>query len=422
MHLLKRGSRRWAVVGFLVLMLLVGAGIEASAKQVTIEFWNGHTGPDGKVMAQLVGEFEKTHPDIRINVTTLAWDELFTKTQLALTNHSGPDLVTMPVDRLAEYKDKLFKPISDLIDQFGLDTTSFDANLWNLANLGGKQYGIPLDTHPYVIYYRADLFKEAGIPPLPKDRPLTRDEFLKIAKALTTSEHYGFAFKQTSVHAWWDTWPFFLQAGGQLYNADKSRVLLNSQAGIEAVNFLKELREKYKVTPPDTMSWQSAFSLFQQGKVAMLMHGSWLIPALQSSKVPFETAMVPQLFDKTYASFANMHMFALTRLNRERAEAAMEFVKWIEEPQNAVKWGLGSGNVPANLKARAIYEKEPLFTPMAKTAGMLNGRLFMAPYRDKLSTLIYKVIVPGLEAIYRGDVPVKQGLDNIVEEANGVLR
>ncbi|MDB5055344.1 MAG: transporter substrate-binding protein [Bacilli bacterium] len=389
--------------------------------KVTIEFWNGHTGPDGKVMASLVKDFEQSHPNIQINIQSLPWDELFTKAQLAIKSGSGPDLVTMPFDRMISYKDSMFKPIDDLV-KGNINMADFDKNLWSKTLFDGKQYGIPLDTHPYVLYYRPDLFKKAGLELLPKDRPITKEEFEKDAKALTSDTVKGFAFKQTAIHSFWDFWGFFLQNGGTLYNSDQTKSEFNSKAAKETLQYLISLQDDKKVVPEGVMDWKTAFSRFNEGSVAMLLHGSWLIPALEESKTPYETAMVPQLGSGDYAAFANMHVFAFTRSDEVKTKAAMEFVQWVETTENAAKWGMGSGNVPAQLKAREKYAENPKLQPIAKTAEMMKGKLFMNPYNKKGDTMIYKYIVPSLEGVYSKTMTIDQALGNIDKGINESLK
>lgn len=390
-------------------------------EKITIEFWNGHTGPDGKVMATLVQDFQKSHPNIQINIQSLPWDEMFTKAQLAIKSGSGPDIVTMPLDRMISYKDSMFKPIDDLV-KGNIKAADFDENLWSKTLFDGKQYGIPLDTHPYVLYYRPDLFKKAGLEPLPKDRPITKAEFEKYANALTTDTVKGFAFKQTAIHSFWDFWGFFLQNGGSMFNSDQTKSAFNSKAAKDTLQYLISLQDEKKVVSEGVMDWKTAFSRFNDGSVAMLLHGAWLIPALEEAKTPYETAMVPQLGSGEYAAFANMHVFAFTRTNEAKTKAGMEFVQWIEMTENAVKWGIGSGQVPAQLKAREKYAENPKLAPIAKTAEMMKGKLFMYPYNKKGDTMIYKYIVPSLEGVYSKTMTIDQALGNIDKGINESLK
>lgn len=390
----------------------------APAEPVTIEYWNGHTGPDGVVMNKLVADYMKLNPNVKINVTSLAWDALFTKASLAMQSHQGPDLMSVPMDRMSAYKDTIFQDVTN--DFKDMDPSKFDSYLYNLPVFDGKRYGIPLDTHPYALYYRKDLFDQNKVPYPPSDRPMTKDEFLTTAKAMTKGDMYGFAFKATAYHAWWDLWGLFLQNGGQLYNADKTQLTLNTPAAKDAINFYLDLR-KQGLASNENMDWTTAYTRFQQGKAAMLIHGSWLIPALDAAKVQYGVAMFPQI-GKDYAAFANVHQFVFTKLDPKRHAAAVKFVKWFEQTENATQWGLSSGNVPALLSARAEYAKDPRFVALSKTAEAMKGRYYMYPYiGPKNDTIQFSVIVPTLEKIYRGDISVDDGFAKIAADGAKAL-
>jgi multiple sugar transport system substrate-binding protein len=387
--------------------------------KITIQFWNGHTGPDGEVMNKLVKEFESTHPNIQIDVQSMAWDQLFTKIDLALSKGSGPDLITLPADRIIENADKILKPINDLV-KTNFNKSDFDSSLWNLTIYNGKQYGIPLDTHPYVLYYRKDIFDKNKIK-ISNDKPMTKEEFLKIGEKLTnkSSGIYGFVFKDLGVHAVWDTWSIFVQTGGQIWGKDGENPQLNSNDMINTISFLRSLQGK--ISPDQLVDWQTAYTMFVNGKAAMLMHGSWLIPALKKVNIPWGVTMVPQIFNSEKA-FANMHLFGFTRLDKKRTDAALEFVKWVETKDKALEWGLGSGNVPALLSAREEYAKNSLLSPIAKTAELNKDNLFMSPYIKNDTTIIYKYIQPTLESIYKDKtINIKDAMTKLNDEVKNAI-
>jgi multiple sugar transport system substrate-binding protein len=408
------------LVLLLVLVLVIGASVCYGANEpLTIEFWNGHTGPDGEVMKKLAKVYEEAHPNTKINIISMAWDQVFTKAELAIKQGSGPDLVTIPADRVPENIGKVLKPVNDLV-KGNFNAKNFDQSLWNLTFYNKKQYGVPLDTHPYVIYYRKDIFAKNGIK-VPSDAPLSKSEFLAIAKKLTDKKAgvYGFAFKSLGVHAWWDTWSFFLQAGGTLWDKSGKNPRLDSKAMVNAVSFLKSLQGV--VATDQLTDWQTAYSMFVTGNTAMVMQGSWLVPGLNKAGVSYGVMMLPKVFDN-YAAFANMHMFGFTRVNEKRTQAALEFVKWVETKNNAYEWGKGSGNVPAQLEARAEYAKDPIMKPIARTAEMNKKQLYMSPYVKQNATVIYKYLVPTMEAIYKDkNINIKKMLTEMNKQVKAVL-
>lgn len=420
-HMRKKGKVTGVLLTSILLTLLIGQ-IGGAEGKVVVNYWHGHTGPDGKVMAALADEFEKRNPNVDIEISVYPWGQLFTKTQLAIASGGGPDFVTMGFDRMPVWKDMLFKPIDDILGKT-LTKDRFDPALWETPVLNGKRYGIPLDTHPYLVYYRPDLMEKAGLAPPPKDRPLKKDEFITYLRKLRMDGQYGFAFKGRAHHVLWDFWGLFLQFGGKLYNEDKTKLLINEKPGIKALEFLLDLK-KDNLVPPEILDWKTIFTRFERGEIAMQMHGSWLIPALRQAGYPWETAMTPWIGDKVYASWANLHTFGFTRLpgREEQTKIGMQFAEWIEQADNATKWGVGSGNVPALLSARENYGKYEKLKPIAALAEQMKGQFFMQPYHPKGETLQYKIIIPGLEAIHAGEIGVKEGLDKIVERANKLLQ
>ena len=45
----------------------------------------------------------------------------------------------------------------------GLGQGDFAAATWDAVTIEGKQYAVPLDTHPIVLYYNKDLLEKAGM-------------------------------------------------------------------------------------------------------------------------------------------------------------------------------------------------------------------------------------------------------------------
>jgi len=51
----------------------------------------------------------------------------------------------------------------DVLEKHGLTEDKFDPAVWKRGQFKGKQYAIPLDTHPFVLYYNTDLAKKADL-------------------------------------------------------------------------------------------------------------------------------------------------------------------------------------------------------------------------------------------------------------------
>ena len=81
-------------------------------------------------------------------------------------------------------------------------------NVWKInRGADGKQYYLPLQYVVIYLYYRQDLFQQAGLQP-----PKTFDEFLAAAKALTKGDMSGFGMRGGA--GGFDNWGPFVLGGG----------------------------------------------------------------------------------------------------------------------------------------------------------------------------------------------------------------
>ena len=70
-------------------------------------------------------------------------------------------------------------PLDEVMDLARLDPADFHTAGWKAAHWGGRAYGVPAQTTPELLFYRRDLFAEAGLEP-----PATTDALLQAARSL----------------------------------------------------------------------------------------------------------------------------------------------------------------------------------------------------------------------------------------------
>lgn len=127
---------------------------------------------------------------------------------------------------------------------------------WNQVTFGEKNavYAIPQDTGPMAMYYRADLFKAAGIPV-----PTTWDEFAADAALVRKQGAYITNFSKGDP-AWFAglVW----QNGGQWFSSDKSgwTVDLDSAKSTQVADYWQKLiaNDQVSVLPGFSDEWNAA--------------------------------------------------------------------------------------------------------------------------------------------------------------------
>jgi multiple sugar transport system substrate-binding protein len=119
-------------------------------------------------MKQMIDDFNAAHAgSIRIDATTLEWGTPFyAKVQTSAAIGEAPDIMTYHASRipLALTQGVLTRSRRPTGRRWACRKGDFASATWDAVTIDGKQYAVPLDTHPIVLYYNKDLLgsRDAG--------------------------------------------------------------------------------------------------------------------------------------------------------------------------------------------------------------------------------------------------------------------
>ena len=126
-----------------------------------------------------------------------------------------------------------------------------------------KLAAIPRNMDARVQYYRKDVYDAHGLKPA-----VTWDDLIHVSQTLTGDGHYGLVVPGQGDPAQRTFSDLLWQAGGEWVD-ENNKPSFNAAAGVEALTFYRDLIQKYKVTPPDAVSyqWDENSSEFSSGAV-----------------------------------------------------------------------------------------------------------------------------------------------------------
>jgi multiple sugar transport system substrate-binding protein len=134
----------------------------------------------------------------------------------------------------------------------------------------GKIYGFPNQYDAGMFFYRTDILKDGGV-----QVPKLWSEMANAAQKLQTNDQYGFvAAFDISGHLYCNYLEFVWSNNGEwLENVTKVRI--EEPQSLQAVNFMLDLMNKYKVTQPGitSMALDDGRRLFTGGKG--VFHRNW---------------------------------------------------------------------------------------------------------------------------------------------------
>ncbi|MEK7766240.1 MAG: extracellular solute-binding protein [bacterium] len=209
---------------------------------------------------------------------------------------------------------------------------------------GTPIYGFPWSTGVAILFYRADLFKEAGI----KAPPATWDEFVKDALRLNhPPERFG-AFTHAGRQGDYITQDFFPMMwahGGELWDAKtwKAQGILNAPGNAKVLEFYAGWNLKHKIVSSESANWgnEEVFNAIAQDKVALgqfwATFGAFLEDP-KTSKVAGKMAYapVPGVRDPRTGKIRRASMFgcqgtAITAFSLRKKDA-WTYLKWLLAP------------------------------------------------------------------------------------------
>ena len=267
-----------------------------------------HADPTFMVMDNLKRQFEQVI-GARIQLRALSIDKLREETlRNAERKVSRYDIVAADLPWIGEFAERgVLLPLDSLMDIGRLDATDFHPAGWRAAHWAGRPYGAPSQTTPELLFYRRDLFAEAGLEP-----PRTTDDVLAVARYFhrPARERYGIAWNAARGTPLGHTFIMACADFGQpVMNlrrvefgfdpeppaVENLRATIDTPLGLEAAEYLRALLAH---SPPDilSMGWYERIRRYAAGRVAMAYSFTALAPFVEldlSSPANGQTGYLP---------------------------------------------------------------------------------------------------------------------------------
>ncbi len=351
-----RGAAAVGVAGVAAASLprALARAASAPAPAQTINYWNLFGGGDGLRMIQLEQMFSKSYPSITLKSTTLAWGlPYYTKLTTSTVAGQAPDVAIMHMTRLPAFAPPgLLEPLDlGLLAQYGITPKSFLPDIWQKAQYNGQVYAIPLDTHPFVMYYNTDICRKAGLlGPDGKLKPLAGPAALLDAfkRAQKVTGKYGLSFASVdAAQPWRLFYSLYSQTGGKVLSPDGKSVVLDNAKATKVLSFMAELTQTTKVAGASS-DYAGSVALFGSGKAGFHWNGEWEVTTFQTQKLPFDMTVFPNVFGGLQTQ-ADSHSFVIPRqrsLDKGKLAASLTFIS--NTLKNSTVWAQG-GHIPAYL-------------------------------------------------------------------------
>lgn len=331
----QKGAAVLIVISVVMSCMLSATGTAIAQSQRTLTYWDWHGTEIPEVKGVVYKKFEKEHPDVKLVISSVSWPDSVRKTLLAAQAGKLPDVLQLwaqgIMPELVELEGLL--PLDAYVAKEGGEKFLANWYDWAIPRYKGKIYALMEWTGVDTLWWNKTIFDEAGVEGPPKNW----DELASSAQKLTAPpRQFGLGLNGNDPECLFCIAPFIYQNEGRVGRIN-GKIQVNSSSSVEAIEFVLDLINKYKVVPSFTTSdYKRVREMYASGKVAMVYDAPWSIPQLLPAKpesADWRWAVLPK--GRTYGTSIGGWdtTFAITTNSKDQ-DLAWEFIKFLTNEEN----------------------------------------------------------------------------------------
>jgi multiple sugar transport system substrate-binding protein len=364
-HVVIAGCRVWSLGTAVAVLLTIGCG---GSQPPLLTFSGSAVGREADLLRGQLARFEAMHPPLQVQLraTPDAADDRHQLYVQWLNAHaSDPDVLQLDVIWTPEFAaagwilglDRFHPPA----DQFF--SAAIRANRWN-----NTLYAVPWFMDVGMLYWRTDLMRAP---------PGNFDELMSSAVQLRTANKVPFGFVWQGAR-YEGLITVFLEHlggfGGQILD-DNGAVVVNSEAGVRALTYMRDAIDTSGAVPRAVLTWQEeqVRFAFQNGQAAFMRNWPYayaLLDDASQSRVAgrFDVAPMPSAPDGSPTAALGGSQLAINAYS-DHADAAYALIEYLVQPEQMLERARVAGQLPAR---PALYDDDALESALGLDAATVR--------------------------------------------------
>ncbi|MDH5829961.1 sugar ABC transporter substrate-binding protein [Luteimonas sp. M1R5S18] len=337
-----RSARLLLLSAWLCVVLSACARVDDTT---TIRFWA--MGREAEVVAELLDDFEREHPGIRVDLQQVPWTAAHEKLLTAFAADGLPDVCQLGNTWIAEFAalDTL-EPVQARVDASDvIDQADYFPGIWATNVVDGTLVGVPWYVDTRLLFYRKDLLARAGVDALPQ----TWAEWEQAMAAVVRDAGPGRHAVLMPVNEFEPQLSFALQTGDPLLREDDGRGNFRSDGFRKALAFYANVFAQGWAPAVSETQISNVWDEFFRGRFAFYLSGPWNIREFRRRAPPdleeqWGTMPLPGP-DGPGAGIAGGTSLVLFRSSPNK-DAAWTLVEFLSRPDIQQRFHAMIGNLP----------------------------------------------------------------------------
>lgn len=415
------GANLWLVA--CTMLLAVACSREHDDRQV-VRFWA--MGYEGQVVAQLIPQFERDNPGIRIDLQQLPWTAAHEKLLTAFAGDALPDVCAIGNTWIPEFA--MIGALSPLdariADTPWLDPGDYFSGAWDSGVIDGQVYAVPWYVETRLPFYRRDLLHQAGVEAPPTTWAQWRNAMAAIKREVGP-DRYSILLP---INEFEPLLVLAIQQPDPLLRDDGRYGNFRSPGFRRALSFYEEMFDKGWAPRLSNTQVSNVWDEFGRGYFSFYINGPWNIAEFRK-RLPAELAeswmtMPMPGPDGPGASVANGTSFVVFDKSRNKA-AAWKWIAYLSSAEVQTQFHALTGDLPPR---RAAWQSQALKEDVHAAA--FRDQLERArptpkvPEWERIATemrLVAEQMVNGRLSVEQAAVELDRRADAILEKRRWML-
>ncbi len=385
---------------------------------IQISFWG--LGAEGEMVQKLVPEFEKENPNIKVKVQMMPWTAAQEKLISSYAGDNTPDACQLGNTWIPQFVQmNAIENLTPLVKQSNeINEDKYFEGIWETNVIDSLVYGIPWYIDTRILFYRADILKNAGYNSPPK----TWQQLFDVSEKIVKQKEAKYAIF-LATNEWATPVIFGLQNGAKLLRDDKKYGNFSDVKFKEAFKYLIKFY-KEGLSPMGIQDVPNIYQAFAKKYIAMYISGPWNIPEFKKWMIEdlsdkWMTAPLPGPNDSTagisLAGGSSLVIFKSSKLKKE----VWKFFEYLSRPNIQVKLYKLLNDLPA--------VKQAWNDPSIKND--IYMKAFYEQFQDVVATpkipeweqIVFSKLQQYLEFAARGAITIDKALADLDKDVDKIL-
>lgn len=345
-------NRRVALLLFA--MLWFWSCESGQSDKTELVFWA--MGAEGEHVMKLVPQFEAENPGIHVTVQSIPWGAAYEKLLTAYAGQATPDVCQLGNTWVPQFAmlDAIL-PLDSLITTSRIvQPEAYFEGVWKTNVVNSKVYGVPWYVDTRLLFYRSDIFENAGY----AHPPQTWEEWIDISRKISNLDKQKYAvFFSLIFNDWQVPVILIMSNGGSILKENNCYGAFDDPKTVAALSYYIDFFRN-GFAPRTMTEFANIYQGFENGDFAMTITGPWNVNEIRRRSPglagKWSTAPMPEkVHSNSVAGGASLVVFRTT----EHPEAAWKFVEFLSGKETQIEFFNITSDLPA---VRSAWESPQL--------------------------------------------------------------